>query len=99
MVYWILVLTLWLVSLAAVAFGGARLFEYLKTGNQEALYAGAAALALGVLLNFLVVNWPTGGPARLDQKTLKALKLMAKTAPLAPKAVKEGLEKVISKFS
>ena len=100
MVYWIVVLTLWLLSLFLIAFGGALLFEYLK-GQNINLYLAVGSFALGILFNFLVVNWPVELKTEkgLNEETLKALKFMAKVAPLAPKAVKEGLEKIVQKYS
>ena len=101
MVYWIVVLTLWVLSIFLLAFGGGLLFQYL-TGNlpQDKLLLAAGAFALGLLFNFLVVNWPVEAVRKgLDEKAIKALKLMAKTAPLAPKAVREGLLKIIEKYS
>jgi len=101
MIYWLVVLTLWVLSIFLLAFGGALLFQYL-TGqlSQGKLLLAAGAFALGLLFNFLVVNWPVEATKRgIDEKTLKALKLMAKAAPLAPKAVREGLLKIIEKYS
>jgi len=103
MVYWIVVLTLWLVSIFLLAFGGAQIFEYLlgRVGTNN-LYIGAGSFALGLLFNFLVVNWPverTVIKKQLDEKTLKALKYMAKVVPLAPQSVKKGLEEIVQKLS
>ncbi len=101
MVYWLVVLTVWFVSLFLTAFGGVELFRYIEGKAADTdLYLGLGTLSLGILLNFLVVNWPTGGAGpSMDEKTLKALRIMAKVAPLAPKAVKKGLEKIVSKYS
>lgn len=102
MVYLLIVLIIWLVSLFFLSLGGALLFEYLKGAAQVELYTAAGSFALGLLLNFLVVNWPVEKlkeKKALDENTLKALKIMAKTAPIAPKAVKEGLEKIIQRYS
>ncbi|RTZ59097.1 MAG: hypothetical protein DSZ31_04530 [Gammaproteobacteria bacterium] len=97
MVYWAVVLTIWVVSLMATALGGAFLLKSLQGGG---FLTPALLLLIGILLNFLVVNFPIeGGGKSMDKQTLKALELMAKTANLAPKAVKEGLEKIIAKYS
>jgi len=97
MVYWIVVLTVWVISMAAIALGGALLLKGLQGGDY---LTSAILLLVGIFLNFLVVNFPTeGGAKALDKQTLKALELMAKTANLAPRAVKEGLEKLIQKYS
>jgi len=100
MVYWIVVLTLWVLSLFLIAFGGALLFEYLK-GQNINLYLAVGSFALGIFFNFLVVNWPVEVKTKegIEQETLKALRFMAKVAPLAPKAVKEGLERIVQKYS
>jgi hypothetical protein len=104
MVYWIVVLGIWLVSVLLVLLGGIFAVKYLQTSSTLALVGTVVSFTLGLLLNFLVVNWPTGSaPAvvkkGLDEKTLEALKVMAKTVTIAPKAVKEGLEKIIEKYS
>jgi hypothetical protein len=96
MIYWIVVLTIWIISMAALTLGGALLLKALQQGDY---LTPALLLLVGVFLNFLVVNFPTEGGKALDKQTLKALELMAKTANLAPKAVKEGLEKLIQKYS
>jgi len=97
MVYWTVVLTLWVASLVLLSLGGGFLFKALQTGDY---LIPALLLGLGIFLNFLVVNFPTeGGGKSLDKQTLKALELMAKTVQVAPKAVKEGLEKIIQKYS
>lgn len=101
MVYLLVVFLLWIVSVFLLAFGGGLLFQYLR-GNPTDIYTAAGSFALGLLLNFLVVNWPVERVAQkrgLDEKALEALKYMAKVAPIAPKAVREGLEKLIERYS
>jgi len=102
MVYLLVVLLIWIVSVFLIAFGGGLLFQYLQ-GQFVNIYVAAGSFGLGLLLNFLVVNWPVErvkeAKKELDKKTLEALKFMAKTAPIAPKAVKEGLEKLIERYS
>jgi hypothetical protein len=107
MTYIIAVFIIWLISLSLLAIGGAEVFILFEKGQlfTDKGYIALGVFFFGILLNFLVVNWPIGGavipveerPA-LDENTLKALKIMAKTVTLAPRAVKEGLEKIIQKF-
>jgi len=98
MVYWIVVISIWLVSLILIAFGGGGIFQYLF-GKEINIISSAVSLILGIFLNFLVVNWPVEASKKgLDENSLKALKLLAKVAPIAPKAVREGLEKIIEKY-
>jgi len=102
MIYWVIVGTLWIISIVSLIFSGFFLCSYLQTKSSQYLLGGALGGLMGVILNFLVVNWPTGGTVvkkALDEQTLKALKVMAKTATIAPKAVKEGLEKILEKYS
>ena len=96
MVYWAVVLTVWVVSLIATTLGGAFLLKSLQGGEY---LIPLLLLSIGIFLNFLVVNFPTESGKSLGKQTLKALELMAKTAGLAPKAVKEGLNKIIQKYS
>ena len=100
MVYWIVVLSIWVVSIFLLSFGGGLLFQYI-TGNlsQGELPLAAGSFALGLLLNFLVVNWPVEVAKKgLDENAIKALKLLAKAAPIAPKAVREGIQKIIERY-
>jgi hypothetical protein len=103
MVYWVIVLTIWIVSLLSIFLGGIFAVKYISTSSTASLIGTLVFFTVGLLLNFLVVNWPIGGAAvvqkGLDEKTLEALKVMAKTVTLAPKAVKEGLEKIVEKYS
>ena len=101
MVYLLVVFVLWIVSVFLIAFGGGLLFQYLR-GNPVDIYTAGGSFALGLLLSFLVVNWPVEKVAQkkgLDKKAVEALKYMAKVAPIAPKAVREGLEKIIERYS
>jgi uncharacterized membrane protein len=101
MVYWIVVLSIWIVSILMLFGGGIFAFRYLQNPEITNLVITIVLFALGLFMNFLVVNWPVEAPSRgfaLDERTLEALKVMAKTVPLAPKAVKEGLEKIIERY-
>jgi len=100
MVYWVVVLTIWFISIFLLTFGGTLIFNFfLGRVDINLFYIGALSFSLGLVLNFVVVNWPTGKPGRktLDKKTLKALKFMSKVAPIAPKSVGEGLKKIVEK--
>jgi hypothetical protein len=104
MLYWIVVLGIWIVSILLVLLGGIFAVKFIETSSTASLIGTLISFALGLFLNFLVVNWPTGSGAAvikegLDEKTLEALKVMAKTVTLAPKAVKEGLERIVEKYS
>jgi len=101
MFYWFAVFALWILSIALISIGTYFGVRYTQSGDQNDLVVAAVTFFAGLVFNFLVVNWPTGGPAgrRLDEKTVKALKAMAKLAPLAPKSVKEGLEKLTDRLS
>ncbi len=103
MIYWIVVLTIWFVSIFLLTFGGALIFDFfLGKVNIQFFYIGALSFSIGFILNFVVVNWPTGGlglKQPFDKKTLKALKFIAKTAPLAPYSVSKGLKEIIKKYS
>jgi hypothetical protein len=104
MLYWIVVLTIWIVSLLFVTFRGVLIYEFVKSGvlNTQT-YIGIGLFSLGLLLNFITINWPTEGGAptqpTLDKRTLKALEIMSRTVKIAPNAVKEGLERIVEKFS
>ncbi len=102
MLYWIVVLGIWIISILLVLLGGIFAVKFIETSSNLALVGTLVSFALGLFLNFLVVNWPTGGAVvkkGLDEKTLEALKVMAKTVTIAPKAVKEGLERILEKYS
>jgi len=105
MLYWVIVLTIWVLSLLFITFGGVLIYDFVKSGVlNTTTYIGIGLFALGFLLNFITVNWPTAGGGvssqpKLDKKTLKALQIMAKTVKIAPEAVKEGLERIVEKFS
>ena len=105
MLYWVIVLTIWVLSLLFITFGGVLIYDFVKSGVlNTTTYIGIGLFALGFLLNFITVNWPTAGGGissqpTLDKKTLKALQIMAKTVKIAPEAVKEGLERIVEKFS
>jgi len=105
MLYWVIVLTIWVLSLLFITFGGVLIYDFVKSGVlNTTTYIGIGLFALGFLLNFITVNWPTAGggipsQSTLDKKTLKALQIMAKTVKIAPEAVKEGLERIVEKFS
>ncbi len=100
MVYWIIVLSIWILSIILISFGGGFLFHpFFGKGSNGDIILAAGSFALGILLNFLVVNWPIEATKKgLDENAIKALKLLAKVAPIAPKAVREGLEKIIEKY-
>ena len=101
MIYLAVVFLIWIISVFLIAFGGGLLFQYLQ-GSAGNIYTAAGFFVLGLLLNFLVVNWPVEKVAQkkgLDKKAVEALKYMAKVAPIAPKAVREGLEKLIERYS
>ena len=101
MVYLAVVFLLWIVSVFLIAFGGGLLIQYLQ-GNSVDIYTAGGSFVVGLLLNFLVVNWPVEKVIQkkgLDKKAVEALKYMAKVAPIAPKAVREGLEKIIERYS
>jgi len=104
MLYWIIVLSVWVISLLFLSFGSVLIYEFVKSGAfNTQTYIGIGLFALGLVLNFVTVNWPSVGGASakpaLDKKTIKALEVMAKTVKLAPDAVKEGLERIIKRFS
>ncbi len=104
MVYWIVVLLLWMTSLVLTFTSGIFAYQYLKTSDTTALTVMFITFGLGFILSFLVVNWPTGGTTKvvkkgLDERTVEALKVMAKTVTVAPRAVKEGLEKIVEKYA
>jgi hypothetical protein len=104
MVYWIIVLGVWLISILLVLLGGIFAVKFVETSSTASLIGTLISFALGLFLNFLVVNWPNGSGAEvvkqgIDEKTLEALKVMAKTVTIAPKAVKEGLERILEKYS
>jgi hypothetical protein len=99
MVYWIIVLTVWLISLISLLYSGYLLISFLQ-GRVVSLIELGLFLSLGLFFNFLVVNWPVETPAKkgLDEKAVKTLRYLAKVAPLAPKAVREGIEKLLEKY-
>ena len=101
MVYWIIVGTVWVISMIFLFFAG---FFFAKLSIQGfspgSLFAMIGFFILGLVLNFLVVNWPVeGGHKTLDEKTLRLLKYLAKVAPLAPRTVRVELEKLVRKYS
>lgn len=98
MIYWVVVLTVWLISLFSLLYSGYLLFSFFQ-GKAVSLVELGLFLSLGILFNFLVVNWPVEAIKKgLDEHAIKALKYMAKVAPLAPKAVREGIEKLLEKY-
>jgi len=99
MIYWVVVLGVWITSLALLLYGGFLLFSLLG-GKSVNLVELVIVILLGVFLNFLVVNWPTEvGKKGLDEQAIKVLRYLAKVAPLAPKAVREGIEKILEKYA
>ncbi len=101
MVYWAIVGAVWIVSIIFLFFAGYLFADLLNEGFSLSLFlAMSGLLLLGLVLNFIVVNWPIGGNVRtLDEKTLKLLKYLAKVAPLAPRTVRVELEKLVRKYS
>ncbi|MEO2153537.1 MAG: hypothetical protein ABGX24_03855 [Aquificota bacterium] len=102
MFYWLIVIIVWIGSLALIGLGSISLFLLFNKGNvlSNEGYIAMGMLALGILLNFLVVNWPVE-PVRsqeLSEEVVKALKIMAKVAPIAPKAVQKGIKEILKKY-
>jgi len=101
MVYWIVVGTVWVISVALLMGSGMLFYELLEKGfSLNEFLAASGLFILGLVLNFIVVNWPieSGGSKKLDDKTLKLLKYLAKAAPIAPNVVKVELEKLVRKY-
>ncbi len=101
MVYWIIVGTVWVISMMFLFSAGFLFAKLLEQEFSISLFlAMSGLLILGLVLNFIVVNWPmSGGVRTLDEKTLRLLKYLAKVAPLAPRTVRVELEKLVRKYS